>query len=215
MTSAPRTISSRDLPPLHESASNASLRAQGEYTICVRISLGLLVIGTLPNAIHVEEPLLKSFFHWSIALCLLASVIVFLVVRVRNREKIWYAARALAESTKTMSWRYMMASDPYGSRNANQADQDFLRDLHRLVSTEREVFGTLDAASSGAMQITSSMRQVRAIDVGARLNVYITSRIKEQQGWYAEKAAINQRHSNVFFWAIVVFLVIFLLALIF
>jgi len=202
LNTAAKKISENDFPALHGSASRASVSAQAEFVFLVRLALGLLIIGTVPNVFRDISPDLRDVLLWGTAIALLFSVIVFVAIRLRKREKIWFAARALAESTKTMSWRYMMVADPYGHGDQNAVDQKLRSDLVRLIETEKEVFGSMEAATAGASQITVKMKAIRSSDYRVRLSTYIDSRIRDQQSWYSTKAKLNRKLSNIFFWVI-------------
>jgi hypothetical protein len=194
-------VTDPDLPALHRSANDASVSAQAEHTMLIRVILVLLVLGAASNALTIDDLKIRGMVLWGAALGLLISMVLSFVIRIRKQDKIWFAARALAESVKTMSWRYMMSADPYQS-NVNQAfvDSRFQDDLKRLITMEKEVFGSLRPADSGAAQITGVMRQIRSSPFNDRLRTYVEARIKDQQGWYSKKAVQNQRNATIFFW---------------
>ena len=41
------------------------------------------------------------------------SGLITVVIQLLKKEKDWYAGRALAESVKTLSWRFIMCAEPY------------------------------------------------------------------------------------------------------
>ena len=64
------------------------------------------------------------------ALVLVVSIIVSLVGRVKKFERQWFDCRAIAESVKTMAWRYMMRAERYrAEKPAPEIDALFAKEL--------------------------------------------------------------------------------------
>jgi hypothetical protein len=189
------------LPPLHDSANDASGQAQREHLRLIRISLVLLVVGAGTNVAGALHAGLQPWLLWAAAIMLLVSMILSFVVRERKADRTWFAARALAESVKSMSWRYMTRAEPYHAEpDPGAVDAKFREDLKRLIEAEKDVFGSLRPPAAGAMQITSDMRRIRLAPLEERLQLYLDARIKDQQTWYARQAERNQRNARLFFW---------------
>lgn len=199
-----QSIRQDDLPFLYRSADRAAIDAQFEYLTCVRATLILLILGAVGNIASLNDEGIRGILVWSSAVALLVSVVLSFVIRVRKRDQIWFAARALAESVKTLSWRYMTGAEPYAfSQERRQVDAKFTDDLGRIIRTEREVFGSMPPADSSGSQITAAMTNLREARFEEQLETYIRDRIANQQKWYAEAARSNAKNAAWYFWATV------------
>jgi SMODS and SLOG-associating 2TM effector domain 1/SMODS and SLOG-associating 2TM effector domain 3 len=123
-------------------------------------------------------------------------VVMRWVNRSRHPNRSWFDGRAVAESIKTNSWRYMMCTDPFAGSDAD-ADARFIGDLREILYARREL-PTL-GVPSGAGQITSSMRKLRAEPFDVRRSTYIQRRLKDQIAWYSDRAAHHQSRASLYF----------------
>lgn len=110
-------------------------------------------------------------------------------------DRLWYEARAAAESTKTLAWRYMAGGAPLPlAAAAETIDRAFLERLHDIL---QDLHGLdLSPENTTQVQITPEMRRVRGLDLAQRKAFYQQSRIEEQWRWYTEKAATNHRTAH-------------------
>jgi hypothetical protein len=138
------------------------------------------------------------------SLLLLLSILVSLVGQSEDVQGTWFECRAVAESLKSLTWRYMMRVPPYNRRSGLEADR-------RLIDEFREV---LDAAAgieaylvrehaNDEGHITESMRETRGLPLPARKALYVEHRLGDQRAWYESRAATNRRGAAVWFWATV------------
>ena len=117
-------------------------------------------------------------------------------------DRFWYAGRAVAESIKTITWRYVCRAEPFQGDDPI-ARNDFQRTLKAIVDQNKDVAQSLTRHLE-APQITDVMAEMRRHPLEERKATYAASRIKDQLTWYAKKAAFNRRTSNGFFWALIV-----------
>src|SRR5690554_642568 len=137
-------VSSEDLPGLYQSANSCSIRAQAVYFRSLRWYLLLLIVAAL-----------FPFLATSDAMGALVSAILFLVtlgilvfLRVKRPDDIWYNGRAVAESVKTISWRWMMRADPYHDADSlDSVSKDFIRDLRQILSHNESLSHSLEVRS--------------------------------------------------------------------
>lgn len=126
------------------------------------------------------------------AVVFLAGIGLSLLLVMRNYEAIWYRTRAVAESVKTSTWRFMMRAEPFDSGLSQEAAETGFRTLLRRILADHahlsEHFGA-DAATGES--ITAGMLQVRAEPLEERKAFYTRFRIDEQRAWYAGKSATN------------------------
>jgi hypothetical protein len=127
------------------------------------------------------------------AFFLAALLVEFGLIR-DHPERRWYEGRAVAESAKTLTWRYAVGALPYPiDRNAETA---LKRDVHNLTT---DVAPLADALAS-AKASTAWMEHLRSSDLTTRRKVYLEHRIEDQQAWYARKAAYNAQRAK--WWSI-------------
>lgn len=131
------------------------------------------------------------------------SLVLTGAIRFARYEKDWYGGRAIAESVKTLAWRYMTCIEPYLiGLTAKQVDQKFADDLASVLSQRRYLSGALDGKLSNMPQITERMQEVRKLDTKGRRDFYVTARIEDQRRWYSGKAEANQNKEAIWFIAI-------------
>lgn len=186
-----------DFPALYRSADELSLESQRHFFNALRLHLALLVCAAVLSIV--------DFPHWSVAalqlLALLGALSCSVYLFSKRPDRYWYAGRAVAESIKTITWRYVTRAEPFQSDDA-LATNDFQQRLRAIVSQNKDVAQAL-TAHLDEPQITQVMTQMREASLEQRKLTYANNRIKDQLTWYAKKARSNRRTSNVFFWALI------------
>lgn len=188
------------MPALYSAASARSEFGQRLYLRLLKISLALIILGTALSLVP-EEPGSAIVGPLGGALLIGASLIISLVLRDQKYERCWYGGRAAAESIKTRVWLYAVCGAPYvRALTEQQADTRFLDDLHAILK-EREIGGPYTAAEmADGEQITSRMRQIRALSAVDRLQVYLNQRVSDQKSWYSRKAEHSETAQSRLFW---------------
>lgn len=192
-------LGSPELPALFRSADEASRRAQRIYLGLIGADLALLICGAM---LASTSPAYASSSTQSImgAGLLFLGLLVTGGLWLSNSDTVWYGARAVAESVKTLSWRYVMGAEPY-PLTATQEDIEkrFLADLREILSQRRYLSWTFGGEISGLPQITGRMREIRALSLKDRVGVYTSDRIAEQQAWYGTKSKGHATRKAVWF----------------
>lgn len=187
----------QDFPALYRSADQLSLASQNHFFRALKTHLLMLVLAAVLSIINVP--------HWSVAalqlLALLAALGCSIYLFSMRPDKLWYAGRAVAESIKTVTWRYVCRAEPFHCEDL-VARNDFRQTLKAIVEQNREVCQTLTDYLDGA-QITPVMDQIRSDALEKRRETYANNRVSDQLSWYAKKAAFNRKMSKVFFWALI------------
>lgn len=183
------TVSSDDLPGSYVEASRVSRDAQKKYFKRVRAELSLIVLAALASVVGFAEQGLLTKIE---AVLIIASVIATCEVWKSRWAKVWFEARAVAESVKTLAWRYMTRADPFGtSLSLKEADTRFV-DAVKKVLNERQYVIEEMIQPSGSTEITPKMREVRGLSLFDRRDVYLECRLKDQQDWYSRQAVYNR-----------------------
>jgi hypothetical protein len=187
-----------DFPGLYQAADKISDEAQKHFLTALLANLTLLVAAAAMSVINYP--------HWSVAAlqaALLAGALASSVYLATQRpERLWYSARAVAESIKTVTWRYVSRAEPF-HEDDETAKRHLLERLTQVVRQNSAVSDKLISHIS-AQQITNKMKSLRADGFETRLNTYVTHRINDQLSWYSSKANSNALAAKVFFIALII-----------
>lgn len=186
-------MKNEDYPALYRAASNTTTRAQTLYTRIIFLLLLSVVsasICTLLAAFSILAAIAAtSSFVFSLSLSL--------VLASKRYDSIWYRARAVAESVKTITWRYMMRSEPFNNTDS-QARKSFVARLHAILDANP---GVCDIVGDNE-QITQAMATTRSLPLVSRIELYRVERIEDQSKWYTRKANLNRHSADYWFWII-------------
>jgi hypothetical protein len=182
-------LADADLPGLFQSADTTSLRGQREYVNAVRLRLVLAVAaavtGVMSWTVGTQRLDLVAF---GTAIILTVMAAVELNLRSAKPEELWYDGRALAESAKSLAWRYSVGGLPFDKRgNERNTERLFVEQLEKLLGEAP----TRSIPPSRCPVVSDRMRALRAADLDTRKAVYLANRIEDQQDWYSRKAAWN------------------------
>lgn len=194
-------ITSIELPGLYQSANQASLKAQDSYFRGLRWYLVLLVCAAFISYAMPHDTLgaLLSAGLFLITL----GILIF--IRVQRPDDAWYNGRAVAESVKTRSWRWMMRAEPYENcESVEIVAKQFINDLKAILEQNRSLSHSLQSTSAAKDPISQAMKDVRSSSVKNRLSVYVDQRVQNQVEWYWHKASFNKRRAQQWFWGSVV-----------
>jgi hypothetical protein len=188
------------LPEAFTLADRISLLGQRNTvrTIAGRLLFTIVAALTLALAPLWPTHLLHRSDVEILALVAAALFLAALLMELRlirdHPERRWYEGRAVAESAKTLTWRYAVGALPYPvDRDARTALES---DMHNLTTD----VAPLAEALANAEVSTAWMESLRSSDLTTRRNVYLRERIDDQQAWYARKAAYNAQRAR--WWSI-------------
>lgn len=181
-----------DYPALYVNADRSSIRWQKRYLrlLCAQYALLLFAgcITVLPADGYARE---QSTGYLA---CVLLAGVLLLYMSVRKPQKEWYETRAVAESIKTVTWRFMMRSGAFRAEateaSARTAFKAYLDDVTHTDGT------ALTADLAFGPQITPGMEARRALPLPERKAVYLEQRIQDQLAWYRRKALWNRRQAD-------------------
>lgn len=190
-------ISSDDLPGLYQSSDQCSIESQKVYFRSLRWYLLLLILAAfLPFLLNVD-----SIGALSSAILFLVTLGILVYLRVKRPDDIWYNGRAIAESVKTISWRWMMRAEPYhDAANLDDVAKDFIADLKEILKQNNSLSHSLAPRSGIKDPITEPMRKCRKLSVPDRLEIYKKYRIQDQAEFYSGKSEFNKRRASQWFW---------------
>lgn len=187
-------VTDADMPQLFLAADSASLDGQRQY-----------VRGTRARLSFVSIAAIAGVFSWRVGdgdvdVLALAGVVLFVgallvegtLWRARP-DKTWYDARAVAESAKTLAWKFAIGADPFPSKlPKKEAVKELLDRLDRV----RNEYQHLQLTPVNAQMVTAWMSGQREAPWSERQQIYLDQRLRNQREWYARKAKYNRRRSN-------------------
>ncbi|WP_125613895.1 DUF4231 domain-containing protein [Specibacter cremeus] len=186
-----------DMPGFFKDADTASLNGQRSYLRLNRIRLTSAVVGTAGGVVTLSDG--RVDYSAIVALAgFLVALVAELVLSYLQPERDWYAGRAMAESMKTMAWRYAVHGEPFTDGLSETELRGLLRSRVRQLTikgADRVAIGT------DTPLVTASMLALRRSDFEMRRSSYIEHRTAAQRHWYAGKAVFNKRRAQ--FWRIV------------
>jgi hypothetical protein len=205
MSNVIANITDADLPGLFRSADGSAGESQRRYLWLVKADLALIVLSAIASSWAISSPKLRMALAIIGAILFLSGMALTAFVYQTQYDKRWFVARAMAESAKTVSWRYMACAEPYlRSLTEENVDALFCKELEGILREHRAVGAALGGAAASAEQITGRMRGVRRADLETRKAVYLHDRIQNQRKWYGDRAYDNAMSSGQWLAAIAV-----------
>lgn len=185
-------MKSADYPALYNDADAASLREQRKFYLALSANLLLLVfIATLSVIGHPA-----TWYAAAQVAALLITIALSLYLALSQPQRNWYGTRALAESIKTVAWRFVTRAEPYDGDDSI-AREHFVANVKKIM--EDNGLSTQLVTYSGGDQITKAMNTSRKLSLADRKNKYNTERVGEQLNWYRKKTRDNVSLSKRWF----------------
>ena len=136
----------------------------------------------------------SRWYYLAYAIIFAVPFALLLVRAFLKPEQSWYQARALAESIKTTTWKYMMRAEPFpGDQHDLESRANYRNHLRAILDSNRHLGRRFDCGAAEREQVTAEMESLRDAPLPKRLEVYVEQRVVEQRAWYARKAAANRR----------------------
>lgn len=188
-----------DFPGIYQEADDISNRTQKQYLIILRLFLCLLLLSTIAF----------SYFNsiWEVklinAIASLVIVVLSFLFTFINFQGTWYNARAVAESIKTICWRFATKSEPYNVPDLDSKNL-LLKTIKDIVDMNHDFQKNISSRFSSHQQIPDNMVKTRMLSLPERLELYYTNRVIEQRDWYIKKSNWNRTRSYMFFASLIV-----------
>lgn len=186
----------KDFPSIFKMADKCSIDSQKEYLKKIKLNafLGTVSIG------------LALFTDTSkISLALLIISLIFCVISMwslvsEQKEKTWYKSRALAESVKSLTWKYIIGGEPFiHSLDMDKVNKDFIIKIKGLREEHKSIFRDMIISDDSLSIITEKMKKIRILSDKQRAEYYLKERIRSQKEWYIKKSKYNGQRSK--FWS--------------
>ena len=182
-----------DLPGAWKNADNESKRGQllTLWLTGVKIGGGLTAATGGALSLHLGS---FDIAAWTILFGFIFAFGCELTLLILQPERTWYEGRAVAESVKTLAWRYAVCADPFPKEMSRvEAESNFRQRISSIASqvSDNIIFDELDPV------ITDCMDILRSLEFPLRRSAYVKGRTLEQKQWYASKARTNRRKARL------------------
>ncbi|OOF84460.1 hypothetical protein BKG93_07540 [Rodentibacter ratti] len=188
----------QDFPALYRSADKLSQDSQKHFFCILKIHLVVLVAAAVLSAVNITDKWVYVLQLLALIAALSCSVYLWGV----RPDRYWYAGRAVAESVKTITWRYVSRAEPFQTEDVI-AKHDFKQSLRMIFEQNQDVCSKLTDYANQE-QFTGVMQEMRSSSLDNRKDNYCEKRIRDQRDWYAKKAAFNKKKANLFFWGLII-----------
>lgn len=176
-------------------SDSTSLKSQNSFLFYSRCNLVLIVSGAVFSAVsNFYDPEYRQIFVSVAAACLGLSIIATILLRHYKLEKVWYEGRAIAESVKTIAWRFATKATPY----VNTLEKDLLILEENLISIYKKTEGIklLKIQKPTIDLVSEDLFFIRSKTLTERREIYKNHRIDNQLSWYSSKADSNKKEGK-------------------
>lgn len=195
----------KDFPNYFRAGDKASIIAQSTYVNYVKWDLICMVIAATLTIYNYQEENSRVIIYVISGILLLIATILSLVIKSKKYEDTWYRGRALAESCKTLTWRYVTCSEYFEhTLKTSEARKRFIQRITELKNEFSDLNNELSAELIALPVITDEMKRVREFSLEDRKKYYLDHRIENQINWYKSKADQNKNRYEGWFWAVII-----------
>ncbi|KAA0884380.1 DUF4231 domain-containing protein [Corynebacterium amycolatum] len=180
-----------ELPGYWKAADSISQRNQCLTLWAARIRNGGLILAAAA-AVWASQTA-SSIPRWLAVVGFTTALIAEVFDYELNPTQKWYQGRALAESCKTLAWRFAVGGSPFPAQMTSKDAEILLTE--RISEANSEAWSEVAVPIAGAT-VTEQMRDLRTKKFEERKAAYLEGRIENQQTWYAEKANGCKRKSR-------------------
>lgn len=205
----------------YKHADTISKKAQKQYIQAFKGTIIPLIVASFVSCITglISESFntILLILNIAIIVCIVISIFCSVIVHKSKLQKIWYEGRAVAESLKTMGWKYINCTPPYEIQDAPiTGDERFISDLRTIMGNNQDILDRIKLLDGNASTIiTQEMKIFRNLNWQEKKEIYLEQRIKEQRDWYANKAKVNSDEKNKWFYVSVALQFLALIAIFF
>lgn len=195
----------KDFPGLYQASDAASMQAQKNYKNIIAFVLISMIVASALAIYNYQDTAPKLWVYVISGILLLVSFTLTLIIRTKKFEDIWYQGRALAESCKTLTWRFITCAESFEVNLEKEVVKEkFIYRLKEFSNEFKELNESLNAKTIVLPVITDKMWEIRNLNTLERKDFYIQNRINDQKNWYANKAEFNKKKYSNWFLVIIV-----------
>ena len=163
-----------DFPNYFQASDKASIKAQSNYLNIIKIDLISMIIASA-LAIYNYQLVESKFYIYTISgFLLLLSLILTIILKSKKYEDTWYQGRALAESCKTLTWRFVTCSEFFESTLPEvEVKERFINRIKELSNEFKDLTNSLNSKTLNLPIITDKMIELRRLGTNERKQNYI------------------------------------------
>jgi len=194
-----------EFPCYYIDSDIASKKAQNIYKGFTWVSLSCMLLTTILVSLSSSVARYIPWFEKTNGIILFLSGLISIYLVISKPEKGWYLGRAIAESIKTLSWRYMMHASPFESGDNNEDVKQFaerISDINKQANKDKFI---PKPNKNHSDVITPKMGEVNNLNFDERKSFYLKNRIADQIKWYGDKSELNRKKGNIYSWLMVGF----------
>jgi hypothetical protein len=196
-------------PSLYQAANSASIKYQKTFTILMGINLAMMITGALLSILKLQFSNTSIVIYVISTIMIVAGLIITLVLKYKKFEDVWYQGRALAESVKTLTWRFISCSEGFEvNKSMDESKKHFLEKIEELQTQFKAYTQHYDSKTLLLSNVSEAMVMLRSKSLDERKKYYSKKRIEDQKNWYSTKAEYNRKKQN--FWFIIILISQFL-----
>lgn len=204
-------MTEQDYPNIFTTADGASKEAQNRY-VRLNISILSLIVLTTISTFVSDAPKWLSIFS---SILLVISTILTVFIFFFKPEKVWYDGRAIAESAKSLTWKFMMGVSPFSfSLTTEKAEEKLLKNLKQIIGQKKEFYKLIGEQFGEREQITPTMIAIREKSFLDKVQFYSLARLEEQRKWYSKKSKLNRTNKNIALSCLIAFQLFAIIALV-
>lgn len=190
-----------DYPQLFQISDKGSKEAQKRYLCLVKVELTVIILAAISSNININYLKFEKILYSATAIFLFFALIARIFKELIGYDKQWFNCRAIAESVKSITWKYMIQAKPYqDSMTPEELDGKFIEDLKQIRAKKLAAAKKLGKQNITGSEITQKMRDVRNESFNERKSFYLEDRLENQKKWYSEKTKINKTKETSYFW---------------
>lgn len=198
-------LNQNDFPSVFQAADSASINAQKNYTQIIACDILSMVLASALGIYNYQQNDSKLYIYIISGILLLIGLVLTIIIRTKQFEDIWYQGRALAESCKTLSWRFITCSETFEhTMEVEDAKQVFINRIRDLSNEFRDLNTVMCSRLLSLPIVTDKMVEIRRMSTIERKKFYIENRLNNQKEWYSLKAEFNKKKYNMWFVVIII-----------
>ena len=189
-------------PTLFYQADNLSNSSQKNYLLNILLTFIL----SLVSAVLGFLGLTSSNFAFVSAALIFFSILATIYLVLSKKDQTWYRSRALAESVKSISFKYATGAEPFSLQlEGKVVDDNIIDKLNALLKEHQQLSEDFCHIGSDINYITSEMKNIRNQNFEERKDFYLKNRIQDQLDFYNTNAENNRRKSKFWFSIMILF----------
>ena len=198
-------MNDNNYPNYFVAGDTASKKAQFWYIRLFGIDLLMMVLSAILPVYNYQTEESKTIVYIISGILLLGAMIISIFLKVKKYEDIWYRGRALAESCKTLTWRFIMTSEYFENNiSDDEADRRFIQRIREINNEFSDLNNVLNSTQLNLPIITVEMKRVRNLALNDQKTYYLNNRIQNQIDWYSSKADDSKFKYDAWFFTIII-----------